>query len=494
MPKLTEKTTKEGQKCVLTIKTPLFHDYKEVSLPWDKGDNRKRMTDKLPELLALPNIAYRTYEDKYVNTDDKKVSHFLDPNGLDPKRIIQDNYSKKYYTDEINGVVVSVITKSTDGDVIYSYISPTILKEMTEHAKISKYISNEGEMKPIITLDKDTEIEIYKMSHWTQGGFKSSSNYKNVDWDSQIALKVISGPHTGTIFTSGIKSIKSRLDTAHFEDLAAAQNAKPKYKIFYKGEPYRIDTQDWKTGTPKKGASKIFADLGKVKASLMGRFGYHEKVYQLNQHYKDLSPEVGCNTPEWIGGYGSAAPEFTRNDSKDIQVFEWTNSKKGKEADFNALEYYDSLMDFVKVTAQYGSAVREQYKTYKGTDEFSTIVCFMHEDYRLPEFNSKGNYNSVYYEELKESETIKNAMKLSKVKGTKKCTKSGKTAICFKNESDVMRVLRHLDKGSYFVLDMNGNELVEQSEEFVRNVARMKKLERILIDEFGNDFVFDTQE
>lgn len=492
MPKLTEKTMKEGQKCVLTVKTPLFHDYKYI---------RKNDTDKLTELLALPNIAYRTYEDKYVNLPGEKISHFLDPNGLDPKRIIQPyskhNYghSKKYYTDEICGVMISVEIKSTDGDVVYSHISPTKLKKMTEQAKISNYISGIGEMKPIINLDKDTEIEIYKMSHWSQDAFKNSMHYENVDWDSQVALKVISGPYTGTIFTSGIKAIKSRLDTAHFEDLAAAQNAKPKYKIYYKGEPYRIDTQDWQTGKPKKGASKIFTDLGKVKASLMGRFGYHEKIYQLNQHYKDLSPEVGCDTPEWIGGYGStAAPEFSRKDCKDIQVFEWVNSKKGKEADFNALEYYDSLMDFVKVTAQYGSAVREQYKTYKGTGEFSTIVCFMHEDYRLPEFDSNGHYNSVYYEELKESETIKNAMKLSKVKGTKKCTKNGKTAICFKNESDAMRLLRHLDKGSYFVLDMNGNELVEQSEQFVRNVARMKKLERILIEEFENDFVFDTQE
>jgi len=55
MPKLTLKTTKEGQKCVLTTKTPLFHDYKRVDLPWDKSDDaRNRMVEKIPELLALP--------------------------------------------------------------------------------------------------------------------------------------------------------------------------------------------------------------------------------------------------------------------------------------------------------------------------------------------------------------------------------------------------------------------------------------------------------
>ena len=36
-------------------------------------------------------------------------------------------------------------------------------------------------------------------------------------------------------------------------------------------------------------------------------------------------------------------------------------------------------------------------------------------------------------------------------------------------------------------------ELVEQSAQFVQNVARMKKLERILIDEFKDDFEFETE-
>jgi len=36
-------------------------------------------------------------------------------------------------------------------------------------------------------------------------------------------------------------------------------------------------------------------------------------------------------------------------------------------------------------------------------------------------------------------------------------------------------------------------ELVEQSAQFVQNVARMKKLERILIDEFKDDIEFETE-
>ena len=475
MPKLTEKTIKEGQKCVLTTKTPLFHDYKHVGLPWEE-DTRERMISKLPELLALPNIVYIHYDEKYIRTG-VNDNHFISGDGLDPKRIVKEYGSPKYYSDDITGVITSHEFKGVDGNTIYSHIGPTKLKEMKKDAKMSKYISGNGEVKPIITLDKGTEIEVHKLAHRSKGSFKDSNEYMNVEWDTQVALKVISGPHKGSIFTSAIKAIKSRLDTAHFEDLSAETNAKPKYKIFYKGEPYRIDTYDYDNDNkPKKGASKIYGDLGKVKASLMGRFGYLDKVYQLNKHFQDLSPEVGYSAPDWIGG----SADFNRNDVKEIQVFEWTNRKKGKEADFDALAYYDSLMDFVKVTAQYGSAVRDQYKKYKDTKDFTTILCFMHEDYRTD--------SGDYYEDLKESQIIKDVMKLSKVKGTKKCTKNGKTAICFKNESDAMQVIKNLEKDTYFVLDMNGTQLVEQSAHFIQSVARTKKLERILKDEFENDF------
>lgn len=479
MTKLTKKTIKEGQKCVLTIKTQLFSDYKSINLPW--SDDRTRMTEKLPELLAIPNIAYKEYDTKNINTPGEKYyKHFLDPDGLDPKRIVKNSYSNIYFSDDIIRVMVSFLNKTKEGDIVYRYISPNVLKEMKKDAKMSKYISGTGEMKPLITLDKNTEVEIYTLSDIIKG---KHTTY----WDN-VTLKVISGPHKGIFLYADMNSITGRLDTAHFKDLSAKENAKPKYKIFYKGKPYRAPSYDG-----GKGASKIYADLGKIKSSLMVRFGYHEKIYQLSQHYKDLSPEVSNSTPEWIGGYGGA-PEFTRKDAaKHIQVFEWLNRKKGKEADFNVLEYYDSLMDFVKVTAQYGSAVRNQYKKFKDTNEFSTIVCFMHEDYRLPEKDAQGNYNYIYYEELKESQIIKDAMKLSKVKGTKKSTKYGKTAICFKNESDAMKLLRHLEKDSYFVLDMNGNQLIEQSEQFVQNVARMKKLERILMIEFEDDFDLEKE-
>ena len=85
MPKLTEKTMKEGQKCVLTTKTPLFCDYKSVRLPWDDSDNRRRMTEKLPELLTIPNIAYNLYNEEYVKVPgERNYDHFIELPKIDP--------------------------------------------------------------------------------------------------------------------------------------------------------------------------------------------------------------------------------------------------------------------------------------------------------------------------------------------------------------------------------------------------------------------------
>jgi len=397
--------------------------------------------------------------------------------------MIKEYGSTKYVSDEINGVVVSEEYKSKKlKKTVYSHISPTILKEMKADAKMSKYISGNGEVKPIYTLEKGTEIKVTQMNIRKGETF----DYMSFSGWGSILLTVISGPHKGTCFSSDMKAIQNRLDTAHFEDLAAEQNTKPKYKIFYKGEPYRIP--GYNTEKETKGTSKIFADIGKVKASLMGRFGYLDKVYQLNKHYQDISPEVGYNTPEWMGvGYGG--PDFNRKDMKDVQVFEWANRKKGKEADFNALEYYDSLMDFAKVTAQYGSSTRDCYKKHK--ENYGVIVLFKHEDYILTDKEKETKYGKYYYngyEELKESDTIKQALKDCKVKDKKKTTKNGKTAIAFKNISDAMKLIKLLPKKQFHVMDMSGIELIEQSDEYIQDITRMKKLERILKMEFEDTF------
>lgn len=341
----------------------------------------------------------------------------------------------------------------------YRFIGKAGLEEIERWDKTER-----DKTKIVKTLKKGTVLQVMELKHWSINE-KDSKGGVYEDWNSDVRFKVIGGENDGFEFVSELKSIQARIETGEFEDLAADINEAPKYKIFYKDKPYK---------------NKIFGDLVKVKASIMDAIGYNDKVYQLNQHYLDFSPEVSTSCPEWFQGM----EQLKRSDMKDIKVYEWANRKKGKDSGFDALAYYDSLMDYMKVTAQYGSAVRQIYKDNKDGD-FTTIVCFRHEDYKQK--------NRYYYDDLKESDTIKNAIKNSKVKGHKKCTKQGKTAIIFKNESDAMKVLRNLSPEDYMVLDMSGTELIIQSEEFVRNVARMKKLERVLFEKFADDFESKTK-
>jgi len=456
MAKLTKKTAKAGQKCVLTIKTPLYHDYNEISTPWLENNCRVAHRDNSPEvinkLMAIPNIAYKIFGT--ISYKDGEIPTGLDPNRIKEKR----SWGIEYWGDKIYTFVYEVEHKSKSGTTVYSYITPVILDSLKNKAKISKYICGIGEINPIITLEKGTEIEL--TTYYDDCWGLEKREYVNFVWGGQVLLTVISGPHKGKCFTSDLNSIQGRLDTAHFEDLSAAYNEAPKYKIFYNDKPYK---------------PKIFDSMAKVKASLMEAIGYNDKVIDLNKHFQDLAPEIGETSPEYW--YQSEAKLF-RNDMKNIEVYEWANRAKGKKVDFDAVKYYDELFDYVKVTAQFGSAVRELYKTHKSSGDFTTIVCFMHEEYRTT--------NPRYYD-LTESDTIKNILKKVNIKGIKKCSKVGKTAIAFKNESDAMKLLKHLDEGTYFICDMNGAEIIEQSEHFIKNVSRIKKLERVLSDEFSLD-------
>lgn len=323
---------------------------------------------------------------------------------------------------------------------------------------INEYKANHHFFIPVKTLPKDTVVQVIEYN--PKIVFDMSKGFEYSDIFADVKIKVIGGEHDGLIFVAELSKIRGRLETGNFEDLAKDINEAPKYKIFYKDKLFK---------------DKIFSDLTKIKASLMDAIGYNNKVYNLNQHYQDLSPEVCNSVPDWLGGSG----KLSRKDMKDVKIYEWVNKKKGKEADFDALEYYDSLMDFMKVTAQFGSAVRQIYKENKGSNEFTTIVCFRHEDYKLPH---------AYYEDLKESDTIKDAIKNSKIKGYKKCTKYGKTAITLKNENDALKLLKLLKPEDYFVLDMKGNELNIQNERFIQNIIRLKKFEKIVNTEFQEDF------
>lgn len=45
-----------------------------------------------------------------------------------------------------------------------------------------------------------------------------------------------------------------------------------------------------------------------------------------------------------------------------------------------------------------------------------------------------------------------------------------------------MKLIKLLDKDTFFVLDMSGKELMEKSGELILNTLRMAKLERVLED------------
>jgi hypothetical protein len=286
----------------------------------------------------MPNLAYIKYCTDYYP---------VNPKNLDINRI-RWSYEEaiKYSNDTIFSFCYSEKYTSNDGTTIYSHIGNTTLCEMTKEANISKYINGIGEIIPILTLEKDTEIELTNIYKFGQdvvekewGWIGGKNGYINICSD-QVLFTVISGPHKGTCFTSDMNSIYGRVDTAHFEDLSAAYNEAPKYKIFYNDKPYK---------------TKIFDTMANVKASLMNAIGYNNKIIDLNQHFQDLSPEINDTAPEyWFQGEAM----LYRSDMKNIEVYEWANRKKGNKVDFDAVKYYDELFDYVKVTAQFGSAVR----------------------------------------------------------------------------------------------------------------------------------------
>jgi hypothetical protein len=148
MPKLTIKTTKEGQKCVLTTKTPLFYNYKKIRI----GDHHTDQIDTVENAKKMPNISYFIYNTEYVKT--KNLSKDIN------KKFIERQWddTSVVFSDKIHSAV-----QLEEGQL--NHISPTILKEMKKKCDVSKLKCGVGEIKPIIPLDKGTEIEVTKLSH-----------------------------------------------------------------------------------------------------------------------------------------------------------------------------------------------------------------------------------------------------------------------------------------------------------------------------------------
>lgn len=226
------------------------------------------------------------------------------------------------------------------------------------------------------------------------------------------------------------------------------------YKIYLKG----VDIK-----------KKKFKDIGKVKASLMSAMGYTDKFTTIAKNYYDRCPE-NQDTMDYY--YETYYNQLTRADFHNIEIYEWKNRKKGNKVDFDAVAFWDELMKYIAVSAQFGSAAREVYK--KTRETHSVIVVYVPDEYR------QSNNRYWDYRSLTESDVIKIALKNSGVKGSVKSTKNGKTAIAFTEKGDAMKVIRLLPKETFYILDMNGEELEEKTELFILNQSRAEKLRNLM--------------
>lgn len=221
----------------------------------------------------------------------------------------------------------------------------------------------------------------------------------------------------------------------------------------------------------KKYKQKKFKDIGKVKASLLSMMDYHGLFSKESQKHLDTCPEFkGGLVSEWLEYSGD---NLTRDDFSKVEVFEWVNKKIGKKADIDPLKFYDEQMFLLKVSSKYGSCVRE---VFKKVEDQQYIFVFVHEDYKI-------NKYSWNYQDLKESEIIKKALKEAKIKGSVKATKSGKTAIAVKTATDAANIIYYLPEGlTYYTIDVNGNELAKVDNWFVLAESRDQRIAEIFED------------
>lgn len=268
--------------------------------------------------------------------------------------------------------------------------------------------------------------------------------------DANSAL-VVTDDAAGKKYYTFWSILKSRTDLGQFEN---AGSEVIEYKIYYNGKDLK---------------KKKFKDMGKVKASLMNLMDYSGKFQKIAKPYLDRCPENEEIMEYYYENYGDV---LGRNDFKKIEIFEWANRKLGKKVDFDPVAYYDELMKYIAVSAQFGSAAREEYK--KSKDTHSVIVVYVPDEYR------QTNQTFWYWRDIKESDVIKNALKASGVKGTTKATKNGKTAISFREKGDAMKVIRLLPKDTFYILDMNGEELEEKTDIFILNQSRAEKLRKLM--------------
>jgi len=259
------------------------------------------------------------------------------------------------------------------------------------------------------------------------------------------------------IYTAWWNAFRVKTDKIEGQEIKEHTKEVVRYKIYKDGKPYK---------------PKYFNDLGKIKASLLIAIGYYNNQYEMFEKYKDRNPELQDNQiPEWFS-YGN---DFKREDCESIEIMSFIGkSRTPIKTDFNVLEYYDQSMRLINVTAQFGSAARELFKKCMETKEYSYMLIYSPDEYRDKNNVGKYGYNNFDFSTLKENQKIKDVMKASGVKDSKKCTKFGKTAIVFKTVDDLKQVMLRLDPKEYFILDCDGEQLVEKNTRFVKLIMLQK--------------------
>ena len=249
---------------------------------------------------------------------------------------------------------------------------------------------------------------------------------------------------------------KVKVDKVEGQEIKEPESIPTQYKIFYKGKAHK---------------PKYFNDIGKVKASLLITFGYYQNQWNIAQKYLDRNPElIDSQIPDWCS---SAAETLDRDDCKDLEIMSYINGNKKNpiKLNYDILKYYDDSMRLANVTSQFGHAAREVFKNIMDANEYSYILVYYPNDYR-DKNNFETRYGYTYcnldFSQLKEDQRIKVILKESGVKGTKKTTKFGKTAIAFKTLDDLKQVMLKLDTKEYFILDCDGDQLVEKNTRFIK--------------------------
>ncbi len=205
-------------------------------------------------------------------------------------------------------------------------------------------------------------------------------------------------------------------------------------------------------GHPVK--KKKFRDMGKVKASLMSLMNYHGLFEQEATKHKDNCPEAIHTMTDHANGF----TVLPRSSFGKMEIVEIQNRKKiGVVKDFDPLAYYDEQMFLLKVSAKFGSCVRETFKVVKPNHKY--IFVFFHEDYTQQKYPD--------YEYLKESDIIKSTLKSLKLEGTVKKTKYGKTAIAVTHAIDALKLSKATPNCKHLILDINGNQLEEAEDRLV---------------------------